>query len=228
MRNQSGQTLIETLVAAFILIMGISAALGLATYSLGATTAIKQETIALGLAREGIEVIKNVRDTNWMADTLSGTCYDFLADPPTSTAYCYPDWLNPGEPGQDISASSGTRTAVIRYDGANSRPWRVVATDTDFGLDLANLTASETNFTGVYYNNTEGLSATEGNSGFARAIVLTEDSDFMPFNQNTGSRLRVNVYVWWSGKGCTMTDTIPTDRRCMVTLGTYLTNWRNF
>ncbi len=79
MQKQNGQTLIETLVASFILVMGITAALTLATYSLGATNNIRQQTIGLGLAREGLEVVKNMRDTNWLRGTSSSDCYDFLS-----------------------------------------------------------------------------------------------------------------------------------------------------
>ncbi len=226
MQNQSGQTLIETLVAAFILIMGISAALGLATYSLGATTSIKQETVALGLAREGVEAVKNIRDTNWFKDTITSNCYDFLSG--TQTAYCYRNWLNPGATGQNITAPGGVpRNATLRYEHTNASPWRIVATNTDFGLNLANV-SSPSGFTGTYYNNVPGLTPVNGNSGFARAVILEEDSSFAPFNQTTGSRLKVTVKVWWSDKNCPMTNSIPTGNRCVVTLATYLTNWRNF
>lgn len=225
--GQSGQTLIETLVAAFVLVMGITAALGLAIYSLGATSSIRQETIALGLAREGIEVVKNIRDTNWMKDTISTTCHDFLTG--TNVSYCYPNWTNPASNGQDISASTGQRRFALRYDSTKSNPWRLIPTETDFGLNLLNFTKAATDgFDGPYYIAVDGLTATEGDSGFARAITITQDSSFKPFDQNTGPRLKVTVDVWWLGKNCTMTSNPPAGNSCKVTLETYLTNWRNF
>ncbi len=65
-RNQSGITLIEVLVASSILIVGIVAALILAMYSLRVAEVSKQELIATNLAREGVEVVRNIRDSNWL------------------------------------------------------------------------------------------------------------------------------------------------------------------
>jgi type II secretory pathway pseudopilin PulG len=220
---QSGQTLIETLVAAFILVMGMSAALGLATYSLGATTNIRQETVAMGLAREGIEVVKNIRDTNWLKGSLSTTCYDFMSE--GSSSYCYQDWLNPAG-GQDMSPGGSSRNFFLKFDTAQSNPWRLTPTTTnEYGLNISNFPTS--GFTGVYYIGADGLQANESNSGFARAITISQDT-FSPFNRNTGPRLKVTVDVWWNSKGCPTSLTPPTDSRCAVKLETYLTNWKNF
>lgn len=212
-KNQSGQTLIETLVACFILVMGISAALGLANYSLGATNSIKQQIIGMGLAREGIEVVKNARDTNWLKVAYNTDCYNFSTG--TNTAICYPNWLNTSG-GYDIRPG----TYTLRWTGSSTMPWSIVSTATDYGLNTSS-------GTGVLYNNAAGLTAVNGNAGFARKITITQDT-FAPFDQNTGGRVKVSVVVWWSGKGCTMTSTPNTDKNCSVTLETYLTNWRVF
>jgi Tfp pilus assembly protein PilV len=89
---QNGQTLIETVVGIFMLTMGISAALGLAIYAFGSSTSINKQIIATGLAREGIEAVKDMRDTNWLKQTAYDTnCYDFVSN--TQTANCYKNWL---------------------------------------------------------------------------------------------------------------------------------------
>jgi Tfp pilus assembly protein PilV len=54
---QSGQTLIETLVAALVLVMGITAAVTLAIYGFTATEGINKQLIAVGLAREAMEAV---------------------------------------------------------------------------------------------------------------------------------------------------------------------------
>lgn len=228
MSKQSGQTLIETLVASFILVMGISAALALANYSLGATTNIKQQTIALGLAREGIEVVKNIRDTNWLKASLSSSCYDFLSG--SNTAFCYQDWLNPvSGTGQDISASSGPKSFVIRFDLGEPNPWSLVTTQSRFGLDLTDaFDSKEGSPLDVYYDSKNRLRVSESNTGMGRAIIIEESNGFAPFNQNTGPRLKVTSHVWWSGKNCPISDSPPANRKCSVVLETYLTNWRNF
>lgn len=228
MNTQSGQTLIETLVASFILVMGISAALGLATYSLGATTNIRQQTIALGLSREGIEVVKNIRDTNWLKGTLTADCYDFLSG--DSVAYCYRDWLNPDSGlGQDISAPAGGRTFALRYNPSLPNPWYLYETGQHFGLNLNDLSVNDTGLQNVLYSAEDGLTVLGSSTKFGRAITISEDADFTPFDQDTGPRLRVTSHVWWTdGKNCPQSNTPPADKRCSVYLVTYLTNWRNF
>ncbi len=94
-KNQQGQTLVETLVAIFIMIMGITAALGLANYSLNASSNIVKQLVAVGLAREGVEAVKNMRDTNWLRLPL-GTCpTDLNGDTSiTSDTACYINWIS--------------------------------------------------------------------------------------------------------------------------------------
>lgn len=226
MQTQRGQTLIETLVAAFILVMGITAALGLATYSLGATTSIRQQTIGLGLAREGIEVTKNIRDTNWLKATIAPNCYNFLTG--DNDSYCYQDWLNPrnGE-GQNMDPEGATTTYRIFYDTNSAQPWQLIQTKSDFALNIRDLGPASASFDGVYFNSVENLDPIKGTSGFARKITIIPET-FAPFNTNNGPRLRVISQVWWTGKGCAMTSDVPDNKRCLVTLETYLTNWKNF
>lgn len=226
--SQQGQTLIETLVASFILVMGISAALTLAVFSLSATDKIKQEAIAMGLAREGLEVVKNMRDTNWLKGTISSTCYNFANS--SAQAFCYSDWLNaPG--GYNIDPRSTTTSTTdesanytLVFNGTNTLPWSLVKTNSDFGLN-ANTTIPST-VTTVYYNGGVGVTSANSDSGFSRKITLST-STFAPFNHtDTGARLKVSSKVWWKGKGCIVVSGEPTN--CFVVLETYLTNWRVF
>lgn len=238
--GQQGQTLIETLVACFILVMGISAALGLATYSLRATGNIKQQTIGLGLAREGLEVVKNMRDTNWLRSALLSTdCYNFSDG--SQTAPCYKDWLNV-EGGYNISEGTYSLRTPVKGD----LPWELVPTADEFGLDFSTgsksgggdiepvdggaAADSEIQSGGtIFYSGADGLPAQKGNSGFARKITITEDT-FPPFDHagDTGPRLKVTSQVWWSGRDCEMTEDVNPKKDCSVTLETYLTNWRVF
>ena len=91
-KNQQGITLIETMVAITVLIIGLVGAVILATYSIRVTEDSKHEMTGVNLAREGIEVIRNVRDSNWRDGT---DWYDGLT---TSDYYVpmidYDDFLN--------------------------------------------------------------------------------------------------------------------------------------
>lgn len=227
MQKQKGQTLIETLVAAFILAMGITAALGLASYSLNATTQIKQQVIAMGLAREGVEVIKNMRDTNWLKGTLTANCRDFTTG--ANNALCYNSWLTGTGGGYDISSPGASANYYLSLNTSptQQRIWsitRVTGNQERYGLNF-----NPSNVTTGFYSATGGTVAS-GTSGFGRMITLEEDNSFSPFTnaENWGPRLKVTSSVWWNGKRCVASEIPPADGRCKVVLQTYLTNWKNY
>ena len=219
LHSQSGITLIETLAAAFIMIMGVSAAVGLASYSLKATQNIRQQTVALGLAREGIEVVKNMRDTNWLKADIDQTCHDFLVNSLTpEAALCYLDWLNPasGE-GYNISADG---SYGLSFNPNNPLPWSLV--EDEFGLEIFDAEA-----TGKLY------SLGDVDPKFFRKIILEKqgnDPPEPPYNEDTGPRLKVTSIVWWEANNCPaiQNGNITPGAPCSITLETYLTNWRNF
>lgn len=57
--------MIETVVAITILLVGIVGAVSLATFGIRAAGESRDRVIATNLAREGLEVVRNIRDTNW-------------------------------------------------------------------------------------------------------------------------------------------------------------------
>jgi prepilin-type N-terminal cleavage/methylation domain-containing protein len=62
---QKGFTLIELIIAIFILSIGIVGIFGAYSAMVVATSDISNKFIANYLAKEGIEIVKNVRDINW-------------------------------------------------------------------------------------------------------------------------------------------------------------------
>lgn len=60
------QTFIELIAATFILAVGLVGVLGLATANVRNQTIGSIRLVASNLAREGIEIARNVRDTNWI------------------------------------------------------------------------------------------------------------------------------------------------------------------
>lgn len=74
-QTQKGFTLVETLVAIFILTLSITGPLFIAQQSFTSATTARDRTTASFLAQEGIEYIRSVRDhnylsneTNWLQD----------------------------------------------------------------------------------------------------------------------------------------------------------------
>jgi len=62
-----GQSLLEMIFAIGILIMTVVAVLAIALSNLTGEKESESQVIANNLAREGIEVVRNIRDTNWLA-----------------------------------------------------------------------------------------------------------------------------------------------------------------
>lgn len=63
--NQKGFTLVEALVALVILSTALVPVLYFSNQSVNIAFIIRDDLIGANLAQEGIEVIRNIRDTNW-------------------------------------------------------------------------------------------------------------------------------------------------------------------
>lgn len=64
--NQRGFTLIEVLTALFVLTMGLVATAGLLTRTASLTAGVNSNLTASFLAQEGLEIARNIRDTNFL------------------------------------------------------------------------------------------------------------------------------------------------------------------
>lgn len=75
--SKNGFSLLGVIIASFITITGLIAILSLANYSLSAASSSKMKLIASGLAQEGIELVRNMRESqldwnNWYSSVISG------------------------------------------------------------------------------------------------------------------------------------------------------------
>lgn len=70
---ESGFTLIETLVATGIIVVGLVSAMALINISLFYVFNINNRLIAAHLTAEGIELIRNTRDNNWLQNLAWNT-----------------------------------------------------------------------------------------------------------------------------------------------------------
>lgn len=84
--KHTGFTLLETLVALFILSIAITGAFAVISYNLSSANSIKNGFIASGLAQEGMEVVRNVRDSDWFASRPFGSFGN--AAPVADGTYC--------------------------------------------------------------------------------------------------------------------------------------------
>ncbi|WKZ26971.1 MAG: hypothetical protein QY311_02435 [Candidatus Paceibacterota bacterium] len=69
----NGFSLLESLVALFLLTMGILPALLVATASSRSSDSIRNSLIASQLAQEGAEIVRALRDADWFAGSAFGT-----------------------------------------------------------------------------------------------------------------------------------------------------------
>jgi len=64
-QNQ-GFTLMEVIVAVGIIITALVTVVGVISFSISSIRLNKSKTIAFGLAQEGLEIVRNIRDNNWL------------------------------------------------------------------------------------------------------------------------------------------------------------------
>ena len=69
----TGFTLLETLIALFILSSAISGAFAVVIYNVNNASYIKNSFVANGLAQEAMEIVRNMRDNDWLAGRPFGT-----------------------------------------------------------------------------------------------------------------------------------------------------------
>ncbi|MCK5460526.1 type II secretion system protein [Candidatus Gracilibacteria bacterium] len=88
----SGETILEVLVAIVILGSVLTATFSILDRALKTNVNIKSRVIALNIAREGLEGVRNIRDTNWLK--YSGNrrekwlCLDSIDNLPSSLDVC--------------------------------------------------------------------------------------------------------------------------------------------
>jgi Tfp pilus assembly protein PilV len=70
---QSGQSLIEMIIAIAIILTGLIGALALTISNLSGLQESSTRVVASNLAREGIDAARNVRDTNWLKNLVWDT-----------------------------------------------------------------------------------------------------------------------------------------------------------
>src|SRR6185436_5212342 len=66
-----GQGLLEAILALGIILVGLGAILTFTLKNIAAATDSGQRIVAANLAREGIDVIRGLRDSNWLAGNKS-------------------------------------------------------------------------------------------------------------------------------------------------------------
>jgi len=64
--NKKAFSVLEVIIAIFVITIGIIGAVNLISYSISSVAVAKSKIIAANLAQEGMELVRNIRDTNWL------------------------------------------------------------------------------------------------------------------------------------------------------------------
>ncbi len=132
LQPKRGFTLVEVLVAIAILSVGTAVSVNTISYSLGLAAKIKDRTIAAHLAQEGVEIVKNIRDLNWIA----GDTFDLgLGDGWGCVQY------NSNSIDYNCLLNSGDST--LSFDGAHYIHGSGVATNFSRRIIISTLSSSE-------------------------------------------------------------------------------------
>lgn len=68
LKSNKGFTLLEVVVALGVIIIGLVGVLVLINFTISSSTVSASKLVAVNLAQEGIELVRNIRDTNWVED----------------------------------------------------------------------------------------------------------------------------------------------------------------
>jgi len=71
--SQQAFTFLEVIIAIFIMIVGIGGTLVVLQRGISSITQARARLTAAYLAQEGIEIIRNIRDTNWVEQRIAST-----------------------------------------------------------------------------------------------------------------------------------------------------------
>ncbi|KKP90753.1 MAG: hypothetical protein UR94_C0023G0003 [Parcubacteria group bacterium GW2011_GWA2_36_10] len=119
--RQAGFTLLEMLIALSVISVGVMAAFTLSTANLNTAKANYSRVLAANLAREGLEAVRNIRDTNWLKIQANADCgatlctWDNNLDQGTSTiSYDSGDDLGTLINTSDISACFADKSCILK------------------------------------------------------------------------------------------------------------------
>jgi hypothetical protein len=219
--KQAGQTLIETIVAIFILTTTLTAGLALTIYVLSHSDQTFNEIVATNLAREGVDVIKNMRDTNWLEDDAVGGSYDLKPD-------CHDDAVSPQDAACYPRVYEGVSgTGYHNYDLTTDGSYSLQFNPTSKSWSLSTVLGY-----GIYlqpdgtYTHTSLASPPK----FFRKVVITRNTG-PSFSNGPAAELIVTSVVGWVGKGCSGISAPAFDpalSNCSVTVTERLTNWKDY
>lgn len=114
LKNQKGQGLLELIVAIGVITVGLFSVWNLFISNFNGEQEAGARILSINLAREGIEIVKNIRDSNWLAIENNDSCsYNGVVYDP-----CYWDSGLTGD-GNGIIQNIFSENVAIDYSAAD-------------------------------------------------------------------------------------------------------------
>ncbi len=154
--KQKGVGLVEGIVAIAILVTGIVAIVSLAQSNLINSNGMETRIVAVNLAREGLEVVRSLRDDNWLKGRVNVTGG---RDPNTGQPNAWDTGLENGEDATAIAMLNKTTLA-----------WTL-----DFSVNSINDSAAKMRrdaARSLYVQSASGLQTGETNTIFSRLVTI--------------------------------------------------------
>lgn len=125
--REKGITLVEVIIATFILLVAIIGSYLAFTQILIATSSVSDRLVAAYLTQEGVEVIRNIRDTNWLRQATDPAIVwdDILNTCPE--AGCQVDYKK-GIPGTPITFLDEYSNTLLNIDSSGFYTYDMVDT----------------------------------------------------------------------------------------------------
>lgn len=213
LKSRRGETLIEVFVATIVLVVGALSATRLFAVATINNQLTKERVIATNLAREGLEAVRTIRDTNWLR--FAGerrTCWNNL-----DLSECNDSDLN----GVPDTVIGHRQNYIVKFDTSSYR-WELDATGLSERLDITDGVDAEDEkyrlqVTDDLYNHS-GVVA--DNTVYYREIYteyLNDDQTQDASTDESANVLRVTAKVQWYDRG----------KISNVTLTTILTDYLN-
>ncbi len=212
---KKGQGMLEGILAIGIILLGLGAILTLTLKNIAASTDSGQKITAIHLAREGIDVVRGVRDSNWLKDSNSvpETAWD--------------EGLVPGAFGEvalvsfdetipkfDITFTNGTLAdnKFKMYRHISDYFWKQSTTD---------LSIDDTFVSTGFHRQVKLDAVCERSNGTRYVADSVSQVDCVTASGETKIGIRATATMTWPGSGFFGASTTRT-----LSLEEYLYNWR--
>lgn len=176
------ETLAEVLIALTVMSVGAGGAATLVVTAIRANVQGEERIVAYNFAREGVEAIRNVRDTNWLRFPGNHSeCWDTL------------NAVNSTDCATSTKLGENTYLVSLETDPATNAlfKWQVTQEDPASADELL---YENTLGSGILYTHDAGGVATP----YHRTVTIT---------QKTTTSLVVSSKVWWDSRGKTLSVT---------------------